>query len=66
MAERVILYNSKFRTSKMTVRVLRRLYQESRIRRKKIKVTKVWTEREENRKEEVFGFRKQELSRVIS
>ena len=64
MADRVILFNSKFKTKCMSKWILRRLYAENRIRIKRIKVAKVWKSRDTDRIKEEFAERNQELARI--
>jgi hypothetical protein len=59
-----MLFNAKFETSSMSVRILRRLYKEYNICRRKIKVSKVWSQREEQTKIEVFGKRKEMIEKA--
>ena len=64
MDDRVTLFNSRFRTTIMSRRILRRLYADNRIRIKKVKVGKVWKSRDTERIKEEFIQRNQELARV--
>ena len=48
----------------MTLRMLRRIYQEQKIKRKRIKVTKVWTDRENQKKEELFAVSSRDLEQT--
>ena len=64
MADRVCLFNSKFRTKCMSRRILRRLYAENRIWIKRIRVAKVWKSRDTDRIKEEFAERNQELARI--
>ena len=64
MEDRVCLFNSTFKTKRMSRRILRRLYAENRIKVKRIKVGKVWKSRDTERIKEEFIQRNKELARV--
>ena len=64
MEDRVSLFNAKFKTKCMSLRILRRLYAENRIKVKRIKVGKVWKSRDTERIKEEFIHRNQELARI--
>ena len=64
MTDRVILFNSKFRTKCMSRRILRRLYAENRIRIKRIRVGKVWKSRDTERIKQEFVDCSQDLDRI--
>jgi hypothetical protein len=59
--ERVALFNRKFKTEVMTIGILRRIYREHGIRKKKIRHTKNWTPRDPLKKELTWALRASDL-----
>ena len=49
----------------MTVRILRRIYREQKVKMKRIKFVKQWTPRQPERKEQVFTERARRLDHMI-
>ena len=61
LGERVALFNRKFKTEIMTVGILRRIYREYGIKKKKIKLTKQWTPRDPSKKELTWALRAKDI-----
>ena len=64
LGERAALFNRKFKTQVMSVHILRRIYQENLIRKKKIRLTKEWTPKDPATKEERWAERTRDLERM--
>ena len=64
LGERCAMFNWRFKTKVMTVRILRRIYYEHQVKKKKIRITKEWTPRDPLKKVECWAARARDLERM--